>query len=89
MKIFVNEIIGNVYNKSEYLELLKRENELCDNLDTTTPFKNNAVKDILENKSISYKIIDSWNLNVEFDIIELDKENLIESIIKITNIELV
>ena len=61
--------------------------EICDNLDTTTPFKNNAVKDILENKSISYKIIDSWNLNVEFDVIELDKENLIESIIKITNME--
>ncbi|APH20865.1 hypothetical protein [Clostridium botulinum] len=37
----------------------------------------------------SYKIIENWDLNVVFDVIEINNDDLLESVIKITNIELV
>ncbi|NCI19803.1 hypothetical protein EJM73_09205 [Clostridium botulinum] len=69
--------------------LLNIDNEICNKLDVRTPLESNSEEEILEeNKSISYKLTDNWGLNVIFDVIELDNEDLIKSTIKVTKIEL-
>ena len=56
------------------------------------PLNNISAYELLDNESISYKITPSWWLNVEFEVIEAveseDETEILESNIKITNIEI-
>lgn len=56
---------------------------------SSNPFDFNDVEEVLENISISYKLTESWDINFIFDIIEINKDNLKESMIKIKEICLI
>lgn len=47
------------------------------------------ISSVMDNLSYAYPVTDNWNINVKFEIIELDEERLEDSIIKVTDIELI
>lgn len=69
-----NIIQSDLYGDASW----KNNPSMCDN-----------IHDTIENSSYSYRLTNNWYLNVTFEVIELDKENLEDSIIKITSLELI
>lgn len=75
-------------NEGDKITVLDLDNYLAEVTEDDTVL-NNSVDDILESKSISYSLTDSWALNVEFNVVEIDEDNKFDSTIEITNIELI
>lgn len=78
------EVPINVGSEMDFIEL---DNHLSESTGDNV-LDNISVDELLENKSVSYKLTDSWSINIKFDIIDLWEDKL-NSIIKITNIELI
>lgn len=74
-------------NIGDEMSLLKLDNYLSD-CTGYNGFTGIDISDPIEFKLISYRLVNGWWLNIEFDVIEIDKYDELDSIIKITNIEL-
>lgn len=74
-------------NIGDEMSLLKLDNYLSD-CTGYNGFTGLDISDPIEFEFISYRLVDGWWLNIEFDVIEIDKDDELDSIIKITNIEL-
>ena len=47
------------------------------------------ISSTIDNLSYTYPVIDNWSINIKFEIIEPDEENLEDTYIKVTDIELI
>lgn len=47
------------------------------------------ISSVIDNLSHAYPVTDNWSINIKFEIVELDEERLEDSIIKVTDIELI
>lgn len=71
--------LDNIFQSDLYSDTSwKIKPSMCDN-----------IKDTVENLCYAYRLTNNWYLNVNFTVIVLDEENLEDSWIKITTIELI
>ena len=71
--------LDNIFQSDLYGDTNWKVNpSMCDN-----------ISDTVENLSYAYRLTNNWYLNVSFEIITLDEEDLDDSWIKITKIELI
>lgn len=79
------ELEGYIY----YVDGLLKSDIYGDNEHTVRSSMCEDISSTIDNLSYAYPVTDNWNINVKFEIVELDEERLEDSIIKVTDIELI
>lgn len=79
------ELEGYIY----YVDSLLKSDIYGDNEHTVRSSMCEDISSTIDNLSYAYPVTDNWNINVKFEIVELDEERLEDSIIKVTDIELI
>ena len=72
-----------------YVDSLLKSDIYGDNEHTVRSSMCEDISSTIDNLSYAYPVTDNWSINVKFEIVELDEERLEDSIIKVTDIELI
>lgn len=72
-----------------YVDSLLKSDIYGDNEHTVRSSMCEDISSTIDNLSYAYPVTDNWNINVKFEIVEPDEERLEDSIIKVTDIELI
>lgn len=79
------ELEGHIY----YVDSLLKSDIYGDNEHTIRSSMCEDISSTIDNLSYAYPVTDNWSINIKFEIVELDEERLEDSIIKVTDIELI
>ena len=79
------ELEGYIY----YVDSLLKSDIYGDNEYTVRSSMCEDISNTIDNLSYTYPVIDNWSINIKFEIIEPDEENLEDTYIKVTDIELI
>lgn len=79
------ELEGYIY----YVDGLLKSDIYGDNEHTVRSSMCEDISSTIDNLSYAYPVTDNWNINIKFEIVELDEEHLEDSCIKVTDIELI
>lgn len=72
-----------------YIDSLLKSDIYGDNEYTVRSSMCEDISSVIDNLSYAYPVTDNWSINIKFEIVELDEERLEDSIIKVTDIELI
>ena len=72
-----------------YVDSLLKSDIYGDNEHTVRSSMCEDISSTIDNLSYAYPVTDNWNINIKFEIVELDEEHLEDSCIKVTDIELI
>lgn len=79
------DLEGYIY----YVDSLLKSDIYGDNEYTVRSSMCEDISNTIDNLSYTYPVIDNWSINIKFEIIEPDEENLEDTYIKVTDIELI
>ena len=79
------ELEGYIY----YVDSLLKSDIYGDNEYSIKSSMCEDISSVIDNLSYAYPVTDNWSINIKFEIVELDEEHLEDSIIKVTDIELI
>ena len=79
------DLEGYIY----YVDSLLKSDIYGDNEHAVRSSMCEDISSTIDNLSYAYPVTDNWNINVKFEIVGLDEERLEDSIIKVTDIELI